>query len=397
MTSQTVPAETSPKLLVALASFGFFVFGCALSVPGALLPVIIEHFEISLLSAGTMMAAAPLGYLLAVAAAGWLSDRYGGKIILAGGVALAGVGAALFGYVGSYGLAVVMLGIGGVGGGAVELVANILLIDASEGQSGRYLNFGHLFFGVGAFVCPPLATYAASQGVSFATVFLLLGGLYGVLAAATMAARFPNRTPSVNPDETATDDTGGKVAASPIVLILSALLGVYVGFELGIGGWLTKYLTEVHGSSLVFAGNALSAFWLSIAAGRLVLSIAPLKFRDDQVILVLSGAATLLALAGIAAESPWGTAICFAGVGLGCSGVYPLVIAWGGSLYPSHLGLVTGVLATGGAVGAVIIPWIMSAAADRYGLRIGMLSHVIAGVVLLSLILIAKRLKSESP
>ena len=150
------------------------------------------------------------------------------------------------------------------------------------------------------------------------------------------------------------------------------MLAVYVGTETGIGAWLTKYMVTVRQVTLIYAGNALSAYWLGLAAGRLVLSVLSHRAREEALLVMLTLVATIAMCGVLMVQQPLGVVICAALTGLGFSGIFPAVIALGGRSHVHDAASVTSVMIAGAGLGGILIPWSMSAVADAAGLTAGM-------------------------
>src|SRR5262249_41075650 len=114
-------------LLLSAASFG--VFGACLTLPGTLLPLLVEQFGIRLVEAGSMLALQPVAYLLSVIAAGPVINRFGIRAVLSVALATSAVGFAGFGMMSSWRGGAAMMFLTGLGFGVMEVGTNSLLIN----------------------------------------------------------------------------------------------------------------------------------------------------------------------------------------------------------------------------------------------------------------------------
>jgi fucose permease len=360
----------SPQVVrraVALSAASFGILGGCLTLPGTLLPLLVERFAIRLVEAGSMLALQPMGYLLAVLAAGRLIKAYGMRVVLAAGMATSAAGFAGFGLISGWGGGAAMMLVSGLGFGIMEVGTNSLLIVVGGERRSNLLNLAHLFFGIGSFMTPVLAAQAVAAGISWRFTFLAAGA-----ATATVALGWGLF--SVHAAVPAPPPAGAARAAiqSRSALLFASMLGVYVGTEVGIGGWLTKYLVTVRGVTLTYAGNALSVYWLGLAAGRLVLSMLSHRIREETLLVGLSLGATVALSSALIVAPPLGAVICAGLTGLAFSGIFPAVIALGGRSHPHDTAGVTSVMIAGAGLGGIIIPWTMSAVAEAAGLVAGM-------------------------
>ena len=357
--------------VVALSAATFALTGACLTLPGTLLPVLLEAFQIRLVEAGSMFALQPMGYLCTVLAAAPLIGRFGMRAMLAVALFTAAAGLAGFGLVSHWIAGAVMMCLFGLGHGVFEVAANTLLITVGGERRANVLNLAHLFFGVGSLIGPLLSTRAVAAGVSWRIAFAFAGGAvatmgggWSLLAVDAVAERSPRA-----------DGSRRSAVRSRLAGLLALLLGLYVGVEMGVGAWLTKYMVTVRGTTLVYAGNALSLYWLGLAVGRLILSRSSHHFREEVLNLVLALSATGALLAALLAPGQATATVCFALSGLGLSGIFPAVIALGGRHHPHDTAGATSVMIAGAGLGGIVIPLLMSAVADRAGLRVGMLFY----------------------
>lgn len=374
---------------VVLSAASFAAVGVCFTLPGALLPVLVDAFGIRLVEAGSMLAFQPCGHLLSVLAAARLIGRFGVRAVLAAGMLLFALGLAGFGLVSSWTGAAAMLFLSGLGFGVVEVSINSLLLRLSGARRSNLLNLTHLFFGVGSLVAPVAATQAVALGASWRVTFVTSGFLAAVLAVGWGSLQVSSEPESA--------DGAPLPLRSRAVPLLAAMMAVYVGVEIGIGSWLTKYMVSVRDVTLTYAGSALSLYWLGLTAGRLLLSVAAHRWQEERLLITLAAVAAVAATAALLVhDARWATA-CFALTGLGFSGIFPGVVALGGRFGRQRIATVTSVMIAGAGVGGIIFPWTMSAIADGVGLVGGMAFYaaLCAGMVLLALAL-AKSLPART-
>ena len=327
-----------------------------------------------------MLALQPIGYLVTVIGAQYLIGRWGMRAVLSAGPLAFALGYGGFGLASGWISGAAMMLVAGLGFGVAEVALNTLLITIGGERRANLLNFTHLFFGVGSFLAPPLVAHTVAAGVSWRLCF--------AAAAVAMAAigigwgRLPIDDVAVPADASAVER---RAVRWHLGVLLAAILGVYVGVEMGIGGWLTKYMVSDRGTSLTYAGNALSLYWMGLAAGRLMLSALSHRFGESRLLLGLTLLSALALPAGLLAPTPSLAVLCFTLTGLGFSGVFPIVIALGGRHHPDDSAAITSVMITGAGIGGIIVPWLMSAIADAAGLTAGMVFYAVMGASMVGL------------
>ena len=355
------------RRIVALSAASFGVLGACLTLPGTLLPLLVERFGIRLVEAGSMLALQPIGYLLSVLAARRLIRALGMRAVLAAAMFTSALGFGGFGFAGGWMSGALMMFVAGLGFGVMEVATNTLLITAGGERRTNILNFAHLFFGIGSFLAPPIVAAAVAAGMSWRIAFVVAAGVLGGVAAGWNTAEL--HVHGTTADGAARGPTPWRARSA---VLCALMLAVYVGVEIGIGGWLTKYMVSVRGVTLTYAGNVLSLYWMGLAAGRLFLSALAHRVREAALLLGLAAFSTVSAVAALLVGQPWLAGVGFAATGLGFSGIFPTVVALGGRYHPHDAAGVTSVMTAGAAVGGIVIPWTMSAIADGFGLTTGM-------------------------
>jgi fucose permease len=126
---------------------------------------------------------------------------------------------------------------------------------------------------------------------------------------------------------------GGPVRASlpPRVWLFAAAALLYGIVETINGNWATLYMTRHLGASAGLASVALTIFWATVTAGR-VLFAAVERWAPPRLVyrcLPFVSAAALLVTALLPRDQPWLGLLAFALAGLGCSALLPLTISFG--------------------------------------------------------------------
>jgi fucose permease len=307
-------------------------------------------------------------YLLSVASAAPVIERCGMRAVLSIGMLGFAAGFAGFGLVSTWWGGATMLFIAGLGCGVVEVALNTLLIAIGGARRANLLNLAQFFFAVGAFIGPAVAARVVAGGVSWRLVFGVAGGLAVSLALAWALQRVRR---AVRVDENSAQAKTTPLR-SKLTVVMALMLAAYVGAEMGIGGWLSKYMVQVRGADLSYAGTTVSLYWMGLAAGRLILSVTSQHFNEERLLLGLAIWASAAFAFGLVTAHPALAVAAFLTTGLGFSGIFPGVVALAGRYHPENVAGITSVVVTGGGLGGIVIPWVMSAVADGFGLVAGM-------------------------
>jgi MFS transporter, FHS family, glucose/mannose:H+ symporter len=338
----------------------FLMFGMLTGLLGPILPSLAQQSNTDLTLIGSLFTVVFLGTLLAQLVSGPLGDRIGmSKVVLIGMVLLAS------GYLGlslsrSFPL---MLGLGFVGGmglGAVDLGASLWIATTFQDDRVSKLNLLNVFFGMGAFIGPALVSISL---VAFSIALLPVWGacfvlilLLPVIFWTSRAEGFRAAVPPLAADSARREIF--QFHRSPLLWILGFIFLVYVGVEIGYGGWVTTYMVRTAGMRIEDAALAASVFWLALTAGRIISTVIGAKLSAMRLLTIsLVGALlagwTLVGTSGNIAMS----FVSIAAIGLFFAAIYPTLLAIITEYFPQAPGKAAGPATAMGSLGGAILPW----------------------------------------
>ena len=230
---------------------------------------------------------------------------------------------------------------------------------------GAALNYLHMMFGIGALLGPVIVGFALRDHVSYSTTFV--GGATVTAVVSLMLWRAPSVDTRAAPEEV---EGALAVLAHPTIWIIAAVLFLYVGAETGVGAWLFSYLRARMAVSAAVASWAVSLYWFGLVAGRM--AGGALAHRSaPKAMSVAAAALSAAAIAGLVAgpSVPGFAAVMIFLIGVGYGPVFPNMIAIGAAAFPAEVGRMTSVVAAGGAIGAILVPWMMGYALVTVGAR----------------------------
>lgn len=262
---------------VYLASF--LILGLSVSVLGPALTELRERSGTDIGGIGVLFVGQSAGYIVGSLAVGRLYDRFDGHRMFATAMVTIGAGLALVPEFDSLTALFMIFALIGIGASAADLGANLLLIWELGADVGRTMNLLHLSFGIGALSAPLFVHVGLEIATRTAAVACV------VLAAWALSVRSPNAPPA-EPDES-TDVT------PRLLVLLSSFFFLYVGLEVGFGGWIHTYGGEIEFSDLA-ATWLTTTFWIGFTTGRLLSSMLADRFRP-KVLLEASCLFTIVA------------------------------------------------------------------------------------------------------
>jgi MFS transporter, FHS family, Na+ dependent glucose transporter 1 len=366
------PIETRRRRLQTSAYFAAFVaLGLTTGSLGPTLPGLAEQTRSRLDEISFLFMARSLGYMFGSFGGGKLFDKAPGNRVMGGALA---VMAALMWIVPSmpmvWLLTAVLLALGAAEG-ALDVGGNTLLVWAHGEKVGPFMNGLHFFFGVGAFISPIIAAQAAllsnnSTALAYRALALLL------LPAAVWVFRLPSpRAQSVSKDSAATGTD------LKLVALIALFLFLYLGAEIGMGGWIFTYTVKLGLSGETGAAYLTSAFWGSLTLGRLFAIPLAARFRPRSILLMdLAGCIASVAIILLRAGSVVCLWIGACGMGLAMASIFPTIFSFA-ERRMAITGKVTGWFLVAASAGAMSAPWLIGQLFDPIGPRVMMVTILV--------------------
>jgi fucose permease len=268
----------------------------------------------------------------------------------------------------------------GLAVGAVDVGGNTLLVWVHGDRVGPFMNGLHFFFGVGSFLSPILISRVMLAGGGIGWAFGLLALL--VLPVAVWLLRLPSPATVQAPRA---DGPARQVGWLPVALI-GLLLFLYVGAEVGYGGWIYTYALGTGVRDEATAAYLVSVFWGALTVGRLLAVPVAHRFRP-RTILLGGLVGCLLSLGIVWGNRVWGTWVGTVSLGLSMAAIFPTTIA----LAERHLrisGRVMGWLFVGSGAGGMFLPWIVGQFVEQVGPQAMLPIFVVDVVAALSVLII---------
>ena len=391
---------STKRELGTFAAYGvsFISLGLSMAVLGPMLPYLADHLSVSFGQISFLFTANNLGYLIGSSGGGRLFDRFDSHKIMILSLALMVAMGILIPLVSRFVLMLVVMFFFGLGQGALDVGANVNVLWLFQKRVGPYMNALHFFFGLGAFLSPILVTQVMNLAGGaltwpfWAITFLFLPGLIVLFF-------FPSPQ---NPEKAAPSEATQK-SSLPLIILMIVLFFLYVGTEIGFGGWIFTYALEAGVANETMASFMNSFFWGALTLGRLISIPLARKLRPSRLLIGnFAGMVLFFVVILIWPDAPAAIWIGSAGLGLAMSSVFPTLLSLGESRL-KITGTVTGLFYLGGSLGSTLIPMLLGQIFDYVGSYQVMLTlfglSVLGLIVLAALLLSSKRLgeKERSP
>lgn len=344
----------------------------------ALLPFLVERFDLSYTMAALAMLASTVSSSVVQPLFGLWSDRRGAFWLLPGGVALAGVGIALAAAAPSYWLVLVLVVVSGLGIAAYhpegsKFAAYVSGRRRASGMSAFSIG-GNVGFALGPVIATPLVLAFGLEGG-------LLLALPGLVIAVVILREARYLRAFVPPRQRAQ-----RVAGEDRRGALGLLLGVIAFRSLAWFGLVTFVpLWAVSlGRSEAYGNQLLALMLLAGGLGTVVAGPAADRFGRRPVLLASLVAAGPLIAVFVAVGGAVG-AIALAGVGVCVIGTFGVTMVMSQEYLPRHIGLASG-LSIGLSIGIGGVAAVgLGALADTVDLRTSLYVCAAAPVAALAL------------
>ncbi len=373
------------KRLTYAIYFTILIFGMQMTMMGLLLEKMSKSFGLSVAQTGSFFTLSAAGFTVAVIVGGIISDRIGKKRVIIWSVF--GFAAALLFFSVSPSLPMSMalfFLIGGLGG-ILQSTLSSIIADINPGSERRAVTFAQVFFGVGAIIGTACAGWLAATDYSWQVAYTVASLL--ALSAAVWVTRY--EYPSVKAEERLEMAAFTSILKNKGFLMLCLAVALYVGVETTAWGWTPKYLTAELDYDETLAGTMVSLLWGGITVGRLLTAWLADKFSNQ---LLVSGLC-LTAIIGLVAQfSPALhplAPVTFILIGIGFSGIWPLIVSQAGMMFKSNTGTAFGLVVAAGGIGGMTVPLLFGFIAEhvKMGILIGLLSIPLIIIAVISNVL----------
>jgi fucose permease len=382
------------RLLLVLAFVAFVSLGLPDGLLGVAWPSMRQSFGLPLDALGSLLVATTAGYVSASFLSGAILRRIRLGALLALSCAATAVALIVYSIAPSWPLIVAFGVLTGLGAGAIDSALNTF---AAHTYSARTVNMLHAFYGVGATLGPVLMTAVLLANAGWQRGYLIVGAAQLLLAAGFVATR--NLWPAGNGNAHASGEPAAPLSETLRlkVTVLSAIVFIlYCGLEASTGAWLFTLLHEGRNVGTAAAGTAVSLFWGSLMAARVLFGLVYVPPPLSRW-LVVAMSASLLATLALGFDPNIGAGIaCGALIGFACGPIFPWLIAETPQrLGPRHGANAIGVQIASAAIGLSFAPALVGVLADEHG--IDAIPWGLAALAVLLLIAFAALERSSSP
>ena len=377
-----VQPENTRRLKLILHGL-FLISGTVTVLIGQLLPLLARHYALNDLQLSLYFPSQFSGSIVGT----FLTSRFASKNQF---LAASMIGAGLMGFgvlmmnVDSFAVSLAAFFINGVGIGLTLPAINMTILELSPTNTASSLSLLNFFWGVGAILCKPFVDIS-SRGTDILITTVVLSAPLLISAALLYSQPTPLIAHS-KPDANAAEDVPLQIWRQPIAWAIALFNFIHVGFESGMGGWLTTYAERLDEPGIVRLLSPTFLYFLFFVAGR---GVAPVLFRflnENKMLflglaIMLGGMAVVLSADGIFALS---IGSCVAG--FGTSWIFPANISRFSKTFGPAATRRATPLFIAGTLGAASATWLIGFISNQTGsLHSGMYILIICVLLLIAL------------
>jgi len=370
MLSNPAPTAESDRLLKFFLHFGFLVSGTMTVLIGQILPILINRLSLDDTQAGYFFIAQFSGSVVGTVSTQSLVKRFG------------------FGTATVFGFLVMMIGVLGLnssewsfclaafvvtgfGIGVTLPTINMQTVELNPSNVTPALNFLNFFWGVGAIFCQPFVGLFGTPTSIFQPTAILAGLLFINGVTVFFASR---RSQSKQVIERTEIENQTPIWTTATAWLIALFNFVHVGFESGMGGWITTYAIRLpNQNDGIWWLSPTLAYFLLFVFGRLVVPLYAGFLNENKmlllglltatfgVVILLTGATLPILILGAA----------FAG--FGTSSIFPTNMARFTKTFGATATRRATPLFISGTLGAALTTWLIGYVSTSYqNLRFGM-------------------------
>jgi len=365
----------------------FIALGFCLNLVGPALTTLRHQVGVGVGAISVLFAVQSVGYMAGSLAGGRLYDRGHGHLILASSLLLVAATLLVVPYTSSLVAMAAVFAVMGIGGGGIDVGGNTLLAWSRTEGLGPAMNALHLCFGIGALACPLVVGWAVGGDTGD-----LHRASWILAVAPVVAAAYVMACPAPHVPSHPTEVPGEATARTPTALLLVAgFFALYVGVEVGFGGWVHTYGESVGIGSAGRAAWLTSLFWGGFTGGRIVAIAVTRRISVAAMLLGTSiGVVGLMVVLVIANGSTVVLWPASALLGFALAPQFPSMMA----LADERLrltGSATAWFVSAAGVGGLTLPWFIGQLLDHFGAGAMPITVLVGSVILLGWVVMVER------
>lgn len=367
--------------------FSFSIMGVYVIMIGSILPMMRDEYGLSYEISGSIVSIHNIGNMAAGLFAGAIAMALSIKTAYIIFTAVAAVGFILTLITHNPIFLLFAFLLTGVGRGVCNNYNNLAVSTIGEGKSAPN-NMLHSCFSVGALLSPFIVLLCTKQNAAGWKIVVIF-----VIALLVLSFILSFRMDMSRIEYRKGDQTANKSFAflkDKRFALPSLCMFFYQCVEATLMGWLVSYFVEGGYIPEGFSQVLNSILWAAILAGRLACVAIANKLHSPNLVKIMSFGMLIFTIVLLFTNSFALAIVATVGVGLSASGMFGTIMACAGDIFPEYAFSMSAFIAIAG-IGASFWPYVIGLVAGAAGMKAGMCSVLIPGILLVITALINER------
>jgi FHS family glucose/mannose:H+ symporter-like MFS transporter len=248
--------------------------------------------------------------------------------------------------------------------GIIFMNANISMFEGRVENKDSVVNLGHGFFAMGALISPIFASNIVNRQMNWRVIYLVFMGLTFI---SFISFLLTNRERAGALDKRVAlplKELFRNRSKNIYIIFTVTMMLLYIMSEVTIFSWAPTFFRIDKLFDIYSAGLMISIFWIGILVGRLLVSFLSYKVKAGTLLIFLS----IISIVGLVVTIfSANKIIIFIGagiIGLGFSGIPPLLISSAGKIFSLGKEVPLTILFSIGITGGSLIPFVIKFIAD---------------------------------
>jgi len=361
----------------------FFLFGFVDNLKGPTIPSILRDLSFNYSIGGTIILANYFGFLLATLFIGLLANVIGRKKIILIAAFLVVFGLLGYSYFSSFLILALFMFVIGMGLGAIEIGANIIIVELQSKKKGMFLNVLAFLHGFGSILGPIFTNQIIKNDSDWRNVYLMTIILPIILFFYFIIFKYPETKYEVPAVKKKINIK--KIFLKKHLILFYILIAVYVAAEVGVASWIIEFLQKIKDIPKSLSIFYLSLFFIFLTAGRLIGAFIVEKIGYLKILLICSCCSLVCLSLGI--FGPKEFVLFLPLTGFFFSIVFPTATAAISDHAGEHLSSILAVTFAFAGIGGMIGPFVVGILSDKISIFEGFsLNIVFCAIMLITLV-----------
>ncbi|MFH5185672.1 MFS transporter [Paenibacillus sp. TAB 01] len=389
--------------LVWIACCFYLLIGFTSVISAALLPELLMHYGRSYGDGGNLVFAQFTGFLLGVLTQPWWSRRFGRSRMLSFTLLFICIGYLVIGFLPSWPVVMISLGLVGLGSGMIESTVGALIIDTIVEKTAVAMSRLEVFFGVGALAMPMLISLLIVMDawrITFYAVCLLAMILMLVWRSFCAGhSEWIDRKPLLETSAAAASGSSRRTGSKARLAVLTVCIAVfitYVGLEMSIVSFLPSIMVETMKVDAAAGSLSVSFFWGTMVLGRLFCGVLAERYGYTRYLLWCSLGTAAVLIGFVLMKQLAGAFVMIMLLGLLMSGLFSIALVFSNTLFPGQTEQTTSKLIAASGIGGAVFSWLTGRLMEQASVTFTLWFLVTIAVVMVAAILLMSRLKPRA-